>query len=193
MFPWNGLFLECATIHPAWIGQDANSDITGDRIKLRDYAGVFCLVYKPAGSAGDDMQLEFQQHTAATSGTSADLSVRNVAWNLGATAITSLQGWVMAHLDTPAATWDTGATSVTPCFTEDSGFTVGTAVTDLEADSNAALLCVDVKADDLTAGTYDWFSMNSEGDNISNSLTTQAFYIPYGAKYGGRGPLGVEA
>lgn len=193
MFPWNGLFLECCNIHPAWIGQDANSDITGDRIKLRDYAGVLFLCYKPAGTAGDDIQLEAQQHTAATSGSSASLSFRNVAWNLGNTAITATQGWVFGHLDTPAATWDTGVTSVTPYSSQDAtNFPVGTAVTDLLGDTNAAMFAIDVKSDELTDG-YDWFSINSEGDNVGNSLTTQGFYIPYGAKYGGHAPLAVEA
>lgn len=193
MFPWNGNFLEVCTIFPAWIGQDANSDITGDRIKVRDYEGVLFVCYKPAGTATDDMQFEAQQHTAASSGSSASLSFRNVAFNLGNTAITATQGWVLAHLDTAAATWDTGATSITPYFSNDSNFTVGTALTDCTGDTNAALFCIDVKASDLTSGTYDWFSINSEGDAIGNSLTTQAFYIPYGNKYGGRAPLAVEA
>lgn len=46
---------------------------TGKRISLRNAAGITYLLYKGAGTAGDDPVLTFQQHTALSGGTSSNL------------------------------------------------------------------------------------------------------------------------
>jgi hypothetical protein len=49
--------------------------ITGKRVSLKNATGVTFLVIKAAGTANDDPVLDVQQHTAASSGTTADLDV----------------------------------------------------------------------------------------------------------------------
>lgn len=48
---------------------------TGNRVSLRNAGGVTFVVFKGAGTAGQDPVLDVRQHTAATGGTSADLDV----------------------------------------------------------------------------------------------------------------------
>ncbi|NUO42420.1 MAG: hypothetical protein HOV82_10310 [Streptomyces sp.] len=47
---------------------------TGKRVSLRNAGGCTILVVKGAGTAGDDPTITLKQHTAATSGTTANLA-----------------------------------------------------------------------------------------------------------------------
>lgn len=49
--------------------------VTGKRTSLRNAAGVTFVVVGAVGTANDDLQLDLQEHTAATGGTSADLDI----------------------------------------------------------------------------------------------------------------------
>ena len=168
---YNGLFLESADVQLNWLNQDANSDIAGDRIRLRDYDGVFVVVVKPAGSGGDDLQLDVQQHTAASSGQSKALAVSRLYHKVGAHASTGV--WTSQDLATPTGTLDLA----------DLGGT------DLGSDVAVTMLGIDIKASDLDAnGGYAYVSVSSEGDALSNAMTCSCLYILYGAKSGGRIP-----
>lgn len=191
---FNGLFLEACTIQPAWVNSDANSDITGDRIRLDDCDGVAIVIVKPAGTAGDDLTVDLDQHDAASSGNSKALSVQRFAYNLGGTGMDAAAGWVYAELDTASDTIDFGSLAATVRASQNSNVAVGAALTDLTTDSNAAVIVIDVKAGTLDANNgYKWLSINSEGDAIGNALTTNCLYIPYGRKYGGLAPRSVIA
>ncbi|GHH57740.1 hypothetical protein [Lentzea cavernae] len=47
---------------------------TGKRINLRMYGGIEVVLFKGAGTAGDDPVLTLKQHTASSSGTTANLA-----------------------------------------------------------------------------------------------------------------------
>src|ERR1041384_1209331 len=47
---------------------------TGKRINLRMYGGIDILLFKGAGTAGDDPVLTLKQHTASSGGSSANLA-----------------------------------------------------------------------------------------------------------------------
>lgn len=49
--------------------------MTGHRVSLRHAGGCTIVVFKAAGTAGDDPVLDLQQHTASSGGTSADLDI----------------------------------------------------------------------------------------------------------------------
>jgi hypothetical protein len=49
--------------------------MTGLRVSMRNCSGITVVVYKAAGTANDDPVLTFKQHTASSSGTSANLAV----------------------------------------------------------------------------------------------------------------------
>lgn len=48
---------------------------TGLRVNLRDWGGCAFVYFADAGTAGEDVDLDIQQHTVATSGSPADLDV----------------------------------------------------------------------------------------------------------------------
>lgn len=194
---FNGRFLESCGIAlgGAVVNGDANSDITGDRIRLDGYDGCAVVVLKPAGTAGDDLALDFDQHDAATSGNSKALTAVHDLWfNLGATTLAAASGWVYATvIPTDAIVTDVLVGGVVK-QSSNSSFVVGAAVVDITSDTNDALIVFDIKASDLDGGNgYKWFSMNSAGAAIGNALLLNVLYIPYGAKYGGLLPPNIIA
>ncbi|MGA5435473.1 hypothetical protein ACPCIZ_12865 [Streptomyces cellulosae] len=52
-----------------------NADVTGNRVSLKNAGGCTIVVVAAAGTAGDDLDLDLKQHTAATGGVTADLDV----------------------------------------------------------------------------------------------------------------------
>lgn len=192
---FNGLLMEAVTIQPAsLINADYNTSWSGDRIKLADYDGVAVVILKPVGTAGDDLVLDFDQHTAASSGTTKALNVSRIHFNLGGTALTSPAGWVYAEV-TPVdtLTLDVLVGGVVKA-SQSSAFVVGDAIVDMLTDINDSLIVVDVKSSDLDGGGgYPWFSVNSDGNAVGNALIANTLYIPYGAKFGTRVPRSVVA
>jgi hypothetical protein len=51
--------------------------VTGKRVHLKNASAVTIVVFKGAGTAGDDPTFDLQEHTAASGGTSQDLDVIN--------------------------------------------------------------------------------------------------------------------
>lgn len=66
------LFDVVAGISPVDLSAAAN---TGKRVHLKNAGGCTIVVFKAAGTAGQDPVLDLQQHTAASGGTTADLDV----------------------------------------------------------------------------------------------------------------------
>ena len=48
---------------------------TGTRVRVEGCSGVAFVYFAEAGTAGEDVDLDVQQHTAASGGTTADLDV----------------------------------------------------------------------------------------------------------------------
>lgn len=193
---FNRRFLELCNIvlGAETVNDDANSDITGDRINLADYEGVAVVILKPAGTAGDDLTVDFQQHTAATSGSSKALLVDNIAFNPGGTTLAAATGFVSAVLPTPASTIDLVNVGGTVVASRNASYAIGDALADIVTDTNDAIVVFDIKSDSLDGGGgYKWFSMNSEGDAIGNALVCNVLYIPYGNKAGGQAPATITA
>lgn len=108
--------------------------ITGNRISLRNAAGVSFVVVT-TGASTDVTDVDLQQHTASTGGTTADLDV-----------ITSYHYKSEATLDGDE-TW-THATQ-----------TAASEITNVGAASEELLLVVEVDATQLSDG-YDYVSLN---------------------------------
>jgi len=194
---FNGRFLESCGIvlGSALVNGDANSDITGDRIRLDGYDGCAVVVLKPAGTAGDDLSFDFDQHDAATSGNSKALTAVHDLWfNLGATTLAAAQGWVYATVTpTDAIVTDVLVGGLVK-FSSNATYVPGAALVDIVSDTNDAIIVFDIKASDLDGGNgYRWFSMNSAGAAIGNALLINVLYIPYASKYGGLLPPNIIA
>jgi len=49
--------------------------VTGKRVHLKNASGITIVVFKAAGTAGDDPTFDLQEHNASTGGTSQDLDI----------------------------------------------------------------------------------------------------------------------
>lgn len=76
-----------------WVPVDAQSAQTGKRVSLRNASGCTIVVFKAAGTAGDDHSYDLKQHTAATSGTTADLDVISKYWLKSETTLDGDETW----------------------------------------------------------------------------------------------------
>lgn len=95
----------------AWAPVDSQSgNITGKRLSLQKATGVTILVTKAAGTANDDPVFTLKQHTAYTSGTSADLAVIDHYYVKQETALDNDESWTKVT-QSVAATVTGNATS----------------------------------------------------------------------------------
>lgn len=67
---------------------------TGHRIHLRNYDSVTFVFFKAAGTAGEDPDLDIQEHTAATGGTSRDLDIITEFYSKSETTLDGDEVWV---------------------------------------------------------------------------------------------------
>jgi hypothetical protein len=109
---------------------------TGKRLHLRDYAGVAFIYVADAGTAGEDVDLDIQEHTLSASGTSQDLDVVTRWFSMRETTLDGDEVWT-AHTHAAGSEVDLGA---------DEG----------EAE---VLAVVEVRAEQLSAG-FEWVSCN---------------------------------
>jgi hypothetical protein len=62
-------------IVPGVVPVDLQAAQTGKRVSLKNAGGVTIVVFKAAGTAGDDPTFDLQEHNAASGGTSQDLDI----------------------------------------------------------------------------------------------------------------------
>ncbi|MFI2426510.1 hypothetical protein ACH5A7_20840 [Streptomyces sp. NPDC018955] len=110
---------------------------TGARVHLKDCSGVAFIYFADAGTAGEDVDLDVQQHTAASAGTSADLDVVTRWFSKRETTLDNDEQWVK-HTQTAASEVDLG---------EDEG-------------ENEVIAVVEVSTKSLSDG-YEWVSVNT--------------------------------
>lgn len=110
---------------------------TGTRVHLRDGEGVAFVYYAKAGTNGEDVDLDVQQHNAATGGTTQDLDVVTRWYSKREATLDNDETWVK-HTQTAASEIDLG---------DDEG-------------ENQVIAVIEVAATQLSAG-YQWVSVNS--------------------------------
>lgn len=161
------LFEAGLDIVPVEVAKDANSDFTGDRVNLANYDRAYLKITKPAGTAGDDLAIALQQHDAASGGNSAALTFSKLWYKKGSTNDFSAVGqWTPITLETASADLDLASVNGV----------------DLELDTSAAVIIVEVLADSLSNG-YTFVSYNNEGDDVGNALLVYAEWILMGNRY----------
>jgi hypothetical protein len=127
------LFDVAPIIIPIDLAAGAN---TGLRVHLKDYGGVAFVYFADAGTAGEDVDLDIQQHNVATSGTPADLDVVTQFWTKQEATLDNDEQWT-AGTQTAASEVDLG---------------------DAEGEVQS-MAVVEVTADQLSDG-YEWVSVN---------------------------------
>jgi hypothetical protein len=110
---------------------------TGGRVRLRQGTGVAFVYVADAGTAGEDVDLDIQQHTAASGGTPADLDVVTRWFSKRETTLDNDEAWTKST-QAAASEVDLG---------DDEG-------------ENQVLAVVEVSANQLTDG-YEWVSVNT--------------------------------
>lgn len=154
-----GLDVIAASEGPA----DANSDIAGDYINLKDYDGVAVVAIKAAGSDGDDIAIKLIQATDVGASGAKPLNFSSLYYKSGTLASTG--------------TW----TKIT--FTATDDFDTGSP-TDYDTGGKAGVFLVDVPVTSLDASNgFTCLSCHIEGDDFSSAANTQLLYIPYRAKH----------
>lgn len=155
---------------PDLINQDANADLTGDRICVRNYERAYAVLMKPAGSAGDDLSLQLNQATAASSGSTKALTFNRWWYKIG--TMTSQDTWTAVEEATATADLDLQ----TP--------------TDYLSDVSASVIVVEVRADSLDlANGYSFVYWFNDGTDIGNALVLSLFWILKGNRYAQKIPL----
>lgn len=110
--------------------------VTGKRISLRDARSVAFVVFKGLEAGTDDPVLTFQQHTANTGGTSANLAVVTEYYKKSAVSVAGTETWTKV----------TQAASQTVTLTSEA--------------ANQGIYVVQISADSLSDG-YQYVSVNS--------------------------------
>lgn len=72
---------------------DLQTAQTGKRVSLKRADGCTIVVFKAAGTAGDDPTVTLKQHTASTGGTTANLAVIDHYYLKSATTLDGTETW----------------------------------------------------------------------------------------------------
>lgn len=67
--------------------------VTGKRVALKGCGGLTIIVFKGAGTAGDDPTVTLKQHTANTGGTTSNLAVIDHYYLKDATTLAGTEAW----------------------------------------------------------------------------------------------------
>ena len=167
MFPFNQTFLEAADVQPAFINADANNDISGAWVNLKNYDRAYALLTKPAGTAGDNPKLLFEQ-AKDTAGTGAKALNVSKVWSKVGADITQVGQWTANQLAPPSNVVNTASINGAS----------------LAADTNQAALLVEVVAAALDVNNgFTCVRVKSDGTAIANALIVTGLYILTGGSY----------
>ena len=159
---------------------DANSDLTGDWIKLRDYERVGVLLVKGGTEDVDDLGLQLLQAVDASGTSSKALSLPANSLVMTKTGtITSQTVWTRT-ITTAAIDGMAFGASVPTGFTRVIA-DVNTNALHLYAEFETTALDVD--------NSFDWFTVFVEGDNVDNACLLSAWAILQGGGYPQAVPL----
>lgn len=136
---------------------------TGKRVHMRNYQTCGFLFFKNAASAGTDtVTLTLKEHTAASSGSSQNLSaITDFYYKSTAAALAGTEAWSEAT-QAAAATLALSNTSVVPA-------------------ANQAMVFFEVEADSLSAG-YEWLSVDIADPGSGGTIVGGLFYVLSGLK-----------
>jgi hypothetical protein len=171
--PNAGFFESGCDVIPLVNQGDADTDITGDWVKLRDYDRCLLLIAKYGSEDVDTLGFQVLQATDASAGSAKGVTALFPYWTKQGT-LTSQTVWTAGRLTTADDILSVGSAAA-------SG---GTLVTAVDVNTDAFLLAIEVQASDLDAdGGFDWLTVRIEGDEVNNSCLISAWAILHGGKY----------
>lgn len=133
----------------------ASGAATGNRVHLKDCSGVAFVYVADAGTAGEDVDLDVQEHNAASAGTSQDLDVVTRWYSKREATLDNDETWTL--------------------HTQEAGSEV-----DLGADEgeNQVLAVVEVSAKSLSDG-FEWVSVNTTDSGATAGKLGAVLAITY--------------
>lgn len=169
------LFEQGIDIIPDLHAGDANGNLTGDWISLKNSDRAYLLLIKPAGTAGDDLSIHLQQATAAAGTGAKDLNFSKLWYKKASTNdFSAVSVWTAVELTSPTADLDL----------------VSVNSADLALDTSGAYILVEVMAESLDVNNGFCFVNNIiDGGDIGNALLVYQMWITTGDKYAGPIPV----
>lgn len=134
----------------------AANGATGKRVHLKNYSSIAFVYICDAGTNGEDTDLDVQQHTAASGGTTADLDVVTTFYRKQEATLDGDETWTKVT-QTAASEVDLGT---------DEG-------------ENEGIYVVEVDATSLSDG-YEWVSLNVTDPGATAGKLACVLYILYG-------------
>lgn len=179
----NGSFFESGFDMIPLLNQvDADTDVTGDWIKLTNYQRVMFFVAKYGSEDVDTLGFQIVQATDATGTGVKGVNVSRY-WTKQGT-LTSQGLWTAGTLTTPDDIIGIGSAAPTG----------GTLIVGTDVDTNPAIVAVDLLATDLDVNNgFDWVTLRIEGDEVNNAALVSAWAILMGARFGQLVPTNVIA
>jgi len=164
---FNGsLFEQGFDLIPDQINAEANNDISGDWISLKDKDRAYLMLSKPAGTAGDDLIITLKQASDNAGTGSKALNFTKVWHKVG--TMNAVTQWTHVELAT-----------ATDSFNTETG-----GAGDLGADDKNAVILVEVLAESLDVDNgFTHVQFFSEGDEIGNGLLVTSSWILTGNAY----------
>src|SRR3990167_4264461 len=158
---------------------DANTDITGDWVSMKNYDRCTLLIAKYGTEDVDTLGFQVYQATSNAAGSAKGVSAKfHYRYKQG--TLTSATVWTKGQLTT--ADDILGVGSAAP-----SG---GTLVVATDTNTDAFLLAIDVTAAMLDVDNdFDWLTVNVEGDEVNNTVLISAWAILGGARFTQSVPL----
>jgi hypothetical protein len=154
---YNHEFLEIADIIPAFVPVDMQTGANnGQWITMREISRLVCVLYKAAGTAGDNPVITLQQATSNSGANAKALTFTRARTKIGAIA------------STPQ--WTIVTQSAANTFTPTSA-------------ASPAVIVVEIQATDLDTNNGFTFVQLSIPDTGTNAQLGAAFYIAYGIEY----------
>lgn len=177
---FNAAFLASGCdIIPLLNQSDADTDVTGDYVKLTNYQRCTILIAKYGTEDVDTLGFEIVQATAAAgTGVKAVTALFPYWYKQG--TLTSATVWTAGRLTTADNILGVGSAAPTG----------GTLVVATDTNTDAFLLAIDVQATDLDMdGGFDWLTVRIEGDEVNNACLISAWAILHEGNYTGNVPL----
>ena len=138
---------------------------TGKRVHMKNYGGIAAVLFCNAVSAGTDtFVIDWQQHTANTAGTSADLDSGGVATASGVTEWYDKSATTLAGTEAWTRNTQTAASEIS--------------LTGATYSAKQQIVVSEITADQLADG-YEWVSVDIADPGTGGTRLGGVLYIPF--------------
>ncbi len=158
---------------------DANTDITGDWVSMRNYDNCTLVIMKLGSEDVDTLGFQVYQATTNAAGSAKGVSAK-FPYRYKQGTMTGQGTWTYGQLTTADDILGVGTSAP-------SG---GTLIVSTDTNTDAFILCIDVQASMMDRDNeFDWLTVQVEGDEVNNSCLITALALLGGSRYPQRVPI----